>query len=227
MLADIDTWVLDLDNTLYPAGSALAEQVTAGILSGIAQVYGVDVVGARQIQAGLIAQYGTSLRGLMTTENIDPHEFLSFERRIDYSVLSPDPALATALSALPGRRYVYTNGSAYHAEQALRQLGLTACFDGIFDILAGDLIPKPYPESFDAFLTRFGVDPRRAAMFDDLAVNLEVPRSRGMATILVSESPGPGNGTPYQEIGTRQWRVWDLPVFLHSLTVPAVSPSTI
>lgn len=222
MLADIDTWVLDLDNTLYPAGSALAEQVTHGILSSVAEFYGTDVAGARRIQAELVAQYGTSLRGAMTTRDIDPHEFLSFERRIDYTVLSPDPTLADALSALPGRRYVYTNGSAYHAEQALRQLGLTACFDGIFDILAGDLIPKPYEESFDAFLTRFTVDPGRAAMFDDLPVNLEVPRARGMATILVDGAAG----TPYEDIGPRHWRVSELAAFLHSLTAPAVRPST-
>ncbi|TDD21111.1 pyrimidine 5'-nucleotidase [Kribbella turkmenica] len=228
MLADIDTWVLDLDNTLYPADSALAEQVTQGILSSVAGFYGTDVVGARRIQAELVAQYGTSLRGAMTTRDIDPHEFLSFERQIDYSVLSPNPDLAAALGALPGRRFVYTNGSAYHAEQALRQLGLTACFEGVFDILAGDLVPKPYEESLDAFLTRFTVAPGRAAMFDDLPVNLEVPLSRGMATVLVGgppETPAPGK-TPYRRLGDRQWQVWDLPAFLHSLTAPAVRPST-
>lgn len=212
MLTDIDTWVLDLDNTLYPADSALAAQLTHGILSTIAQYYGTDVVGARQIQAELVAQYGTSLRGAMVTGTIDPHDFLSFERRMDYSVIRPDPALADALTALPGRRYVYTNGSAYHAEQALRQLGLSACFDGIFDILAGDLIPKPYPESLDAFLNLFGVEPTRAAMFDDLAVNLELPRARGMATILVD-----GTGTAYEQLDQRHWRVRDLKAFLQSL----------
>ncbi|MEV5960271.1 pyrimidine 5'-nucleotidase [Kribbella sp. NPDC051952] len=212
MLADIDTWILDLDNTLYPADSALAAQLTHGIVSTIAEYYGTDVPGARQIQAELVAQYGTSLRGAMVTGTIDPHDFLSFERRIDYSVISPDPALAVALTALPGRRYVYTNGSAYHAEQALRQLGLSACFDGVFDILAGDLIPKPYPESLDAFLKLFDVEPGRAAMFDDLAVNLELPRARGMATILVD-----GTGTPYEQLDERHWRVRDLKGFLHLL----------
>jgi putative hydrolase of the HAD superfamily len=161
----------------------------------------------------------------MITRDIDPHDFLSFERRIDYTVLTPDPALAAALRGLPGRRYIYTNGSAYHAEQAVRQLGLTGCIDGIFDILAGDLIPKPYPESFDAFLTRFTVDPRRAVMFDDLLVNLEVPHARGMATVHVDGPPGPGPA-PYEELGPRSWRVWDLPRFLHSLTAPDVRPST-
>jgi putative hydrolase of the HAD superfamily len=207
---DIDTWVLDLDNTLYPAGSALAAQLTHGILSTIAEYYGTDDVGARQIQAELVAQYGTSLRGAMVTRTIDPHDFLSFERRIDYSVISPDPALATALKALPGRRYVYTNGSAYHAEQALRQLGLTACFDGIFDILAGELIPKPYAESLDAFLDLFGVEPTRAVMFDDLEVNLTLPQQRGMTTVLVTGA----DETPYRQVAARQWRVSDLPAFL-------------
>jgi putative hydrolase of the HAD superfamily len=225
VLTDIDTWVLDLDNTLYAAESALATQLTHGILSTIAEYYGTDVAGARQIQAELVAQYGTSLRGAMVTGTIDPHDFLSFERRIDYSVIGPDPALATALTALPGRRYVYTNGSAYHAEQALRQLGLTACFDGIFDILAGGLIPKPYPESLDAFLDLFGIEAGRAAMFDDLEVNLVVPQERGMTTVHVTGGPA-ADGTSYEQLAAKRWRVSDLPGFLHSLTAPAVRPST-
>ncbi|MEV4264964.1 pyrimidine 5'-nucleotidase [Kribbella sp. NPDC049584] len=213
MLADIDTWVLDLDNTLYPARSALAEQLTHGILSTIAQYYGTDLAGARRIQADLVAEYGTSLRGAMVTGTIDPHEFLGFERRIDYSVIGPDPLLAEALTSLPGRRYVYTNGSAYHAEQALRRLGLIDCIDGVFDILAGDLIPKPYAESLDAFLKLYGVDPARAAMFDDLEVNLALPHERGMTTVWVSE------GAAYEQVAERRWRTTDLRTFLGALDV--------
>ena len=113
------------------------------------------------------------------TGTIDPHDFLSFERRIDYSVISPGP---------DARRC--THGLARSPLRLHQRLGLPrragaraprpdACFDGIFDILAGDLIPKPYPESLDAFLKLFGMEPTRAAMFDDLAVNLELPRARG------------------------------------------------
>nr|WP_202891728.1 HAD-IA family hydrolase [Kribbella shirazensis] len=208
----METWVLDLDNTLYPAGSALAEQLTHGILSTIAQYYGTDVAGARRIQAELVAEYGTSLRGAMVTGTIDPHDFLDFERRIDYSVIGPDPALAAALTTLPGRKYVYTNGSAYHAEQALGRLGLTGCVDGVFDILAGDLVPKPYAESLDAFLTRFGIEPARAVMFDDLEVNLALPHERGMTTVWITE------GSPYEQLAERRWRAADLPGFLRRLT---------
>jgi putative hydrolase of the HAD superfamily len=211
VLADIETWVLDLDNTLYPADSALAGQLTHGILSTIAEYYGTDLAGARRIQSDLVAGYGTSLRGAMVTGTIDPHDFLSFERRLDYSVIGPDPVLAAALETLPGRRYVYTNGSAYHAEQALGRLGLTGCIDGVFDILAGDLIPKPYAESLDAFLTRFGIDPARAAMFDDLEVNLALPHERGMTTVWVT------GGSPYEQLAERRWRAADLPGFFGAL----------
>ncbi|MEV0801383.1 pyrimidine 5'-nucleotidase [Kribbella sp. NPDC050281] len=220
MRPDLDTWILDLDNTLYPADSALAAQLTHGILSTVAGFYGTDLIGARRIQAELVAQYGTSLRGAMITRAIDPHEFLGFERRIDYSVLTPDATLATALQALPGRRFVYTNGSVYHAEQALDRLGLTTHFDGVFDILAGDLIPKPYPESLDAFLTRFAIDPTRAAMVDDLEVNLTLPHERGMTTVWMSGEPF-ADGTPYRRIASRRWHAWDLPALLRSMVAPA------
>ncbi|MGZ0150232.1 HAD-IA family hydrolase [Kribbella sp. WER1] len=210
MLADIDTWVLDLDNTLYPAGSALSAQLTHGILSTIAEYYATDLAGARRIQSELVAEYGTSLRGAMLTGTIDPHEFLGFERRMDYSVIEPDPVLVGVLEELPGRRYVYTNGSAYHAEQVLSRLGLRDHIDGVFDILAGDLIPKPYAESLDAFLTRFGIDPARAAMFDDLEVNLALPHERGMTTVWVSA------GTPYEQLAERRWRAADVSGFLRA-----------
>jgi putative hydrolase of the HAD superfamily len=213
VLADIDTWVLDLDNTLYSARSALAEQLTHGILSTLAQYYETDLAGARRIQSDLVAEYGTSLRGAMVTGTIDPHEFLDFERRIDYSVIGPDPLLAEALSSLPGRRYVYTNGSAYHADQALERLGLSGCIDGVFDILAGDLIPKPYAESLDTFLELYGVDPARAAMFDDLEVNLALPHERGMTTVWVTD------GTAYEQVAERRWRTHDLRTFLAALDI--------
>lgn len=221
MLADIDTWVLDLDNTLYPADSALAAQLTDGILSALAGFYGTDLTGARQIQAELVAGHGTSLRGAMVTRGIDPHEFLDFERRLDYSVIGPNLELAAALEALPGRRFVYTNGSAYHAEQALGRLGLTASIDGVFDILAGDLIPKPYPESLDAFLSLFCIDPIRAAMFDDLEVNLALPHERGMTTVWVTGASAT-HGTSYRQVAAKRWQASDLQTFLCAVTTPDI-----
>jgi putative hydrolase of the HAD superfamily len=228
MLTEIDTWVLDLDNTLYPPSSGLADQLNTRIREYLRDFFDTDEAGAREFQAALIAEHGTTLRGLMTTHGVDPADYLAFEHRIDYSVLRPDPSLARAIAALPGRKFVFTNGSAYHVEQALPRLGLTGLFDGAFDILAGGLVPKPYPESYQRFVERFSVDPRRAAMFDDLARNLTVPNQLGMATIWVTEpAAGPRPGDPqYEVIGPGQLRTWDLSGFLHSLTAPAVRPST-
>lgn len=225
MNPDPDTWVLDLDNTLYSPTTGLADQMNARIRAYLADLFETDETGARQLQAQLVAEHGTTLRGLMTTRGIDPHDYLSFEHSMDYGVLTPDPVLATALRALPGRRFVFTNGTAYHAEQALARLGLADCFDGVFDILAGELVPKPYPESYQRFLTRFEVDPTRAVLFDDLAVNLTVPEQLGMGTVWVHGSPGPGPA-PYELVGARRRRVWDLATYLHSLTAPAVRPWT-
>jgi putative hydrolase of the HAD superfamily len=210
MLADIDTWVLDLDNTLYPADTGLAAQMNTRIRAYLANLFGTDEAGAHLLQAQLVADHGTTLRGLMNTRSIDAHDYLEWEHTIDYSVLRRDPALAEVLGTLPGQRYVYTNGSAYHAGQVLGRLGLDGCIDGVFDILAAELIPKPYAESLDAFLARFEVDPARAVMFDDLEVNLALPHERGMTTVWVSE------GTPYERLADRRWRAADLPKFLHA-----------
>lgn len=225
MLSHVDTWVLDLDNTLYPPSTGLADQMNTRIREYLCRLFGTDEPTARRLQSELVAEHGTTLRGLMNTKGIDPEDYLAFEHRIDYTVLEPDPALTQALAALPGRKLVYTNGTAWHAEQALGRLGLDESFDGVFDILAAGLVPKPYPDSYRQFLERFEVDPGRAVMFDDLAVNLTVPAELGMATVWVGGSPVSG-GTAYEVLGERSWRVWDLGAFLYSLTAPAVRPWT-
>ncbi|WBQ05841.1 pyrimidine 5'-nucleotidase [Kribbella sp. CA-293567] len=216
MLADVDTWVLDLDDTLYPPSTGLSAQIGDGIRDYLIAFFGVDEAGARRKQAELIAAHGTTLRGLMNLHGVDPADYLSFEHRLDFSVLRTDPVLVDAIAALPGRKFVYTNASGYHAEQALDRLGLTAEFDGVFDILAAGLVPKPHPGSYERFLERFSIDPTRAVMFEDLERNLTVPEQLGMATILVGGEPAPGTAQ-YEVVAPRRWRVWDLASFLFSL----------
>jgi putative hydrolase of the HAD superfamily len=212
----IDTWVLDLDNTLYPPSTGLADQMNHRIREYLSHHFRTDGAGARRIQSELVTSHGTTLHGLMTTEGIEAADYLAFEHRIDYSVLRPDGHLAAAIATLPGRKFVFTNGSAYHAEQALDRLGLTDHFDGIFDILAGNLIPKPYPASYQLFVDRFDIDPTRAAFFDDLQVNLDVPEQLGMTTIWVGGEPGPGPAQ-YEDVGLRRRRVWNLAAYLNSI----------
>ncbi len=217
MLSAADTWILDLDNTLYPPATGLADQMNTRIRAYLANLFDVDEAETQRLQAELVAEHGTTLRGLMNTRGIDPHDYLAWEHTIDYSVLRPDPVLTAALGALPGRKLLFTNGSAYHADQALPRLGLDGLFDGVYDILAGQLVPKPYPESYQRFVEQFAVVPERAVFCDDLAVNLEVPEQLGMSTVWVSGEPVAG-ASAYEELGPGRLRAWDLARFLHALT---------
>ncbi|WP_238161060.1 pyrimidine 5'-nucleotidase [Kribbella antibiotica] len=213
MLTATDTWIFDLDNTLYPPSTGMADQMNTRIRAYLANLFDADEAEAHRLQSALVAEHGTTLRGLMNTRDIDPHDYLAWEHSIDYSVLVPDPSLAAALAALPGRKLVFTNGSAYHADQALARLALDGLFEGTFDILAGQLLPKPYPETYQRFIEQFTVTPERAVFCDDLAVNLQVPEQLGMATVWVSGDPGTGPA-PYEVLGSRSWRTWDLVAFL-------------
>ena len=188
--AHVDTWVFDLDNTLYPAGSALWPQIDARITHYLADLLGIDGLSARALQKYYYLRYGTTLNGLMAEHAIDPHRYLDFVHDIDRSTLPPDPNLVAGIAALPGRKLIFTNGSRDHALKTAGQIGLADVFEDVFDIVSADLVPKPDPATFDRFFDRHGVDPRRAAMFEDLARNLEVPHARGMVTTLVVSPAG-------------------------------------
>ncbi|MEM7693633.1 MAG: pyrimidine 5'-nucleotidase [Pseudomonadota bacterium] len=183
--ASIDTWIFDLDNTLYPSHANLFAQVDKKMGDYVAQLLNLERDAAHTLQKDYYRRYGTTLRGLMVEHNINPDGFLEFVHDIDHSALSPDPALSTALKALPGRRFIMTNGTVDHAQKTMATLGIDAPFEAIFDIIAADLIPKPAEEPYRAFWDAHGIDPAQAAMFEDLSRNLAVPAANGMATVLV------------------------------------------
>ena len=184
-LAGVEAWIFDLDNTLYPRSTNLFRQVDRRIRNYVSRLLDVDERQAERIQKDFYRRHGTTLRGLMLKHNVDPDAFLEFVHDIDHSVVKPDPALGDAILRLPGKRYIFTNGSRQHAEKVAERLGFPEHFEGIFDIVAADLVPKPERATYERFVKRFGVAPQKAAMFEDLARNLVVPKSVGMATILV------------------------------------------
>ena len=140
---------------------------------------------AHTLQKGYYRDYGTTLRGLMVEHGIGPDAFLEFVHDIDHSPVEPDPALAAAIEQLPGRRFIMTNGTRAHAEKVAGRLGVGHHFEDIFDIVAADLIPKPERATYDRFYDKHGIDPARAAMFEDLSRNLVVPAELGVRTVLV------------------------------------------
>lgn len=181
----VEAWVFDLDNTLYPAHSNLFAQVDVRIRDYVAKLLGISPEAANTVQKDYYRRYGTTLRGLMQERGIAPDDFLDYVHDIDHSVLTPDPALEAALTRLPGKKFIFTNGSRAHAEKTAARLGVEAHFDDIFDIVSAGLLPKPNREAYDLFMKATGVSPARAAMFEDLSRNLTVPHALGMRTVLV------------------------------------------
>jgi putative hydrolase of the HAD superfamily len=181
----IETWVFDLDNTLYPHHLNLWQQVDDRIRDFIAEFLKVPHDQAFRIQKDYYKRYGTTMRGLMTEHGMKPDDYLEFVHRIDHSPLTPDPTLGAALARLPGRKLVLTNGTRKHADAVMRKLAVHEHFEDVFDIVAAELEPKPSPKTYERFLARHDVDPRKAAMFEDLARNLEAPHALGMVTVLV------------------------------------------
>jgi putative hydrolase of the HAD superfamily len=181
----IETWVFDLDNTLYPHHVNLWQQVDARIGEFIGNYLKVDPIEARRIQKDYYRRYGTSMRGMMTEHGVRADDYLAYVHSIDHSPLQPNPAMGAAIAKLPGRKLILTNGSTDHADKVLERLGIGSHFEAVFDIVAAELEPKPAPQTYRRFLDLHHVDPAHAAMFEDLSRNLVVPHQLGMATVLV------------------------------------------
>lgn len=189
--AHVNTWVFDLDNTLYRPDSGIWPKINERITLFLIELFGLDGQSARALHQYYYMRHGTTLRGLIE-DNIDVAErFLDFVHDIDRSALTPDPVLAQEVAKLPGRKLIFTNGSRNHAILTARQLGLDGLFEDAFDIVAAGLTPKPVEAAYSAFFAKYDVDPQCAAMFEDVARNLAVPKSRGMTTTLVTTKPGP------------------------------------
>ena len=182
---NIKDWVFDLDNTLYPHSTDLFSQIDRNMTAYVAALLAMEPAEARKLQKDYYRDHGTTLQGLMINHGVDPDDFLQKAHAIDYSVVRPDPVLAAAIKALPGRKFIFTNGSTAHAEKTIEALGIVNQFDDIFDIVASEYTPKPSAAAYERFLTRSGVDTKHAAMFEDLPRNLETPNRLGMKTVLV------------------------------------------
>lgn len=226
----VETWIFDLDNTLYPAHCDLFSQVSQRMGEFISRFLDVDREEAHRIQKAYFHEYGTTMNGLMTRHDMSPQAFLDFVHDIDLTPLAADAALERALAGLDGRKFVFTNGSVRHAQGVLERIGIAHHFDDIFDIVAADYVPKPNPECYGRFVARTAIAPQRAAMFEDIAHNLAHPHALGMTTVLV-RSPADRRGDHSNEwdgIGADEPHVHhvteDLAAFLEPLATRPGDP---
>ncbi len=185
----ITTWVFDLDNTLYPPHHRLFDQIEVRMTAWVMRALNVSQDRANHLRQHYWQTYGTTLAGLMREHDVDPAPYLDEVHDIDFTVLPADPALAAALGALPGRRIVYTNACEPYAHKVLAARGLTGLFDAVYGVEHAGFLPKPERAAFERVFALDGLDPARAAMFEDDPRNLAAPHAMGLRTVFVAPEP--------------------------------------
>jgi len=187
----VRAWVFDLDNTLYPPSARLFDQIEVRMTAFVMQALGVDRGEADRLRRHYWQLYGTTLAGLMHEHDVDPAPYLTDVHEISLDHLDPDPALRDGIAALPGRRIVYTNCSAPYAERVIAARGLDGLFDAVYGVEHAGFRPKPERAAFETVFARDGIEPGRAAMFEDDPRNLAAPHQMGMRTVHVAPEPDP------------------------------------
>ena len=181
----IDTWIFDLDNTLYSADSGIFQQVHKLMGKFIVEHLNVNINEAKNIQRKYYKKHGTTLKGLMDNHGIDPDSFLEEVHKLDYSIVSPNLKLAKNLENLNGKKFIFTNANKKHADSILDKLQIANLFEGIFDIKMANYIPKPEIQTYEKLIETYNINPNKTIMFDDIAKNL-VPASKiGFTTVWI------------------------------------------
>lgn len=184
----VDTWIFDLDLTLYAPEHNIMEQVRNRIAAYVEDYFKVDGERAHKIRYDYWRKYGTTLGGLMAEHGVDPHGYLDFVHDVDMSLLQPCERLRAGIETLPGRKLIFTNADAPYAQRVLAARGLDGVFEDIFDIHRMEHKPKPATDSYHALCTQLGIEPTSALFVEDSAHNLEPAKSLGMTTIWVNHN---------------------------------------
>ncbi len=195
-LTHVDTWLFDLDNTLYPAEAAFMSLIEGRMTAFVARETGLPRHEAFALQKHYLHAHGTTLAGLIANHGVDPQTFLDEVHDVSMDSLVPNPALRAALAALPGRLLVFTNGDEAHARKVLAKLRLDDLFEDIFHIALADYIPKPSLVTFARMMARHAIAPDKTAFFEDSARNLPPAFDLGMTTVLVG-AQAPLTDYPY------------------------------
>ena len=216
-LLDIKYWIFDLDNTLYSGQTRVFSEVDKKMSAFISKKMNIDLFKAKEIQKKYFYEYGTTLSGLMKKDDIDPNEFLEFVHDIDISWLPKDLKLREELIKINEKKYIFTNGSLAHVENVTKQLGIDGLFDGVFDIVDAEFVPKPQADPYRKIIKKFDIEPTKSILIEDIAHNLEQAKNLGMKTCWLENEEAFAKkdaDKPYID-----YKIKNLPSFLQEINI--------
>jgi len=181
----INTWIFDLDNTLYSADSGIFQQVHELMGKFVSSHLDIGIEDAKIMQKKYYKQHGTTLRGMMDNHGVDPDHFLAEVHKLDYSIVGPNHKLNEQLKKLQGRKIIYTNANMQHALDVLERIELSNFFDEIYDIKMANYIPKPELAPYEQMVKQFDIETKSSAMFDDIAKNLVPAKNVGFTSVWI------------------------------------------
>tara|TARA_B100000686_G_C16785672_1_gene975072 strand:+ start:2116 stop:2790 length:675 start_codon:yes stop_codon:yes gene_type:complete len=211
LASKINTWIFDLDNTLYQTTPKMLAQIDDLMGSFISDFLAVNRAEARRIQKQYFKTHGLTLRGLMVEHSLDPEKYIKHLSRLDLSSVKKNPKLAEMLELLPGQKIIHTNAFTQHTEEVMDRIGITKYFDAVFDIVDANFIPKPALDPYIQLCDMYNINPARAVMVEDIARNLKPAADLGMTTVWVQtninwgRNPVEDNYIDYQTNNLMTW----------------------
>jgi len=217
----IKFWIFDLDNTLYAGNTRVFEQISKRISKYISEKLNVSIEEAKKIQKNYFYEYNTTLNGMIKNHKIDANEFLEFVHNVNIDFLKEDPKLKEELKQLEGKKFIFTNGSRKHALNIIQRIGIDQSFDGIFDIVDSDFIPKPAIEPYKKLVEKHTIDPNLCVLVEDIARNLKPAYEMGMKTVWI-ENNEPW-AAKFSDSNFINYKINDLSEFLKQVNLSKVA----
>jgi putative hydrolase of the HAD superfamily len=184
-LTKIKYWIFDLDNTLYSGDTKVFDQVDKKMSKFISEKLKVTIEEAKKIQKNYFHEYNTTLNGMIKNHKIDANEFLEFVHDVNLDFLKADKPLEEQIRKLDGKKFIFTNGSKAHVANVTKKIGIEKLFDGVFDIVESDFIPKPSIEPYKKIIEKYKIEPQYSIFIEDIARNLKPAHELGMKTVWI------------------------------------------
>ena len=188
--------LFDMDNTLYPASSAMDKGITRRMLECVAEFFHCSMDQAIALRAERIVHYSTTLEWLRSEGLTDIEGFLAHVHPSNEAEeLPPQPGLRDFLISLNMPMSILTNAPHEHADTVLGKLGIADLFEAVTDIRDAGFNGKPYPDSYMAALKKVGATIENTLFLDDMQKYTDGWVALGGTAVLI----GSPNGKPLAE----------------------------